>query len=111
MVDRKLIKYVGPDYKFTCKRMFCMKFDYSKNLYHKNSTTSDGLNFSLATQVLTEYSNTYWGYGAIKWSDGAYYFGEWYDDNREGIGCYIDSDGTKHLGKFYENKKSGNVKI
>ena len=49
------------------------------------------------------------GYGAIKWNDGSYYLGEWYDDNREGIGCYVDSDGTKHLGKYYENKKYGNV--
>ena len=109
VLNKKLIKYVGEEYKFTAKRMFCMELDYSREIFNKSGTTSDGIYYDLGTQILTPHSNTYWGYGAIKWNDGSYYLGEWYDDNREGIGCYVDSDGTKHLGKYYENKKYGNV--
>lgn len=109
VIEKRTIKYVGDDYKFTCKRMFCMELDYSRPIYNKSSTTKTGLHYDLGTQLLSSSGTTYWGYGAIKWSDGSYYFGEWYDDNREGMGCFVDEDGNKHLGKYYKNQKYGSV--
>lgn len=108
IINRKTIKYVGEDYRFTSKRMFSLRMDENKPVYNKTGTTKSGLTFELGTQLLTPYSTTYFGYGAIKWSDGSYYFGEWTDDNRDGLGCYVDSDGTRHMGMFYKNQRYGN---
>ena len=65
-----------------------MEMDYSKEIFNKSGTTSDGVYYDLGTQVLSSYSNTYWGYGAIKWADGSYYFGEWYDPSAHLIAPY-----------------------
>ena len=89
--------------------MFCMQMEEDRSIYNKSSVNSSGVGFDCCTQVLTSNSTKYWGYGAIKWDDDSFYFGEWYEGNREGIGCYKLSDGTRHLGRFYNNKRSGNL--
>ena len=108
ILSRKTIKYVGSEYAFSTKRMFCMPLDENKYIFNKSGVTSDGYHYDLGVQVLSQYSNEYFGYGAIRWNDGSYYFGEWYNDNREGIGCYVEEDGSKYMGKFYKNKRYGN---
>lgn len=109
ILSHKEIKYVGPDYRFTLKRMFCMKMDETKVVHNETGRNKDGSTFELSTQILTPYQTTYFGYGAIKWSSGTYYFGEWYDNNREGTGCLVFANGERHMGTFYKNKKYGNM--
>lgn len=108
IISSKEIKYVGTDYAFTSKRMFCMQMDENKPIHNESGHTKSGLVYELGTQLLTPYSVNYFGYGAVKWSDGSYYFGEWVDNNREGMGIYVDDDGTTYMGKFYKNKRYGN---
>ena len=108
ILSRRTIQYVGSDYAFSAKRMFCMNMDETKEVYNKSGRTTDGYNYDLCAQLLSQYSTNYFGYGAIKWDDGSSYFGEFVDSNRDGLGCYVESDGTKYMGKFYQNKRSGN---
>ena len=108
-ISKKLIKYVGQDYKFTTCRMFCMKMNHESEKYH-HIGGHNGLVYEINSQLLHKDKKLplrYWGYGAIKWSDGNCYFGEFSDNKRTGIGCLIKPNGTKYLGKFYHDKKYG----
>lgn len=109
ILEKQSFGYIGTEYRFTTCRMFSMAFDPSRHIIEKNQWDKGGDGTAeCICQVLNPSTDKLWGYGVANWQNGAYYFGEWYDGQREGIGCYKKEDGTRYLGKFYGDKISGN---
>ena len=106
---KKLIKYVGNDYRFTNCQMSTDDFYFYRPLYNYVGYNNDGSKYDIGVQLLNDTDNRYHGFGAIKWGNGAFYFGEWSYGNRFGFGIYVDEYGSKHMGRFIYNKRQGSV--
>ena len=78
-------------------------FEYTYN----GATQCIGEGYTIDKKTHKEIWNDSNGFGFEYFNKGEFYFGEYSDDSRSGMGCYKFSDGSEYLGAFLGNYRTG----
>lgn len=80
--------------------------DANENQYgYTSGTNSSNIKWELNAQKNN--NNVYTGIGCMEWVDGAYYFGEYLNNDREGIGMHKYPSNDIYFGGFNNNRLEG----